>query len=407
MSATSASSSSAQGAQGTPSSDPLGTNAPAPAPPTVEQLAAVISQLEAHIARLQGQIENQTHAAGVKVPAPEKLDGTKTKVRPFLTQMRLFLRVNQRVFQLAKDQVLATGMYMKGDALEWFQPYMDEVMNVPEAQWKDETSTMFASFESFAQKLENVFGEVDEQRSAERKLQRLRQSGPVSEYYAKFRSYASKLDWANAPLCVMFYNGLKEGVKDEMAREEWPETIDGFATKAARIDERLHARQMEKKGFRENPWKPATHTRTGNQRNAKEDADAMEIDKVSTQKGKNSKGRKNFTPEQRQRFKDGVCLRCGEKGHFKNDCPENEKAKKVSRIKIGTIQSQPPCQPPWPIQSQPQWPNWPTATPAATQETPHAFLSWTACYDDACPIHRSDKEGSGWFPKRRKQSKNW
>jgi hypothetical protein len=349
----------------------------------------VINQLQAHITRLQGQIENQTHAAGLKVPAPEKLDGTKTKVRPFLTQMRLYLRVNQRVFQDARDQVLAAGMYMKGDALEWFQPYMDQVMNLPEAQWKAETSTMFASFEAFAQQLENVFGEVDEKRTAERKLQRLRQSGPVSEYYAKFRTQATKLDWANAPLCVMFYNGLKEGVKDEMAREEWPETIDAFATKAARIDERLHARQMEKKGFRQNPWKPTTSTRPENQRNA----DAMEIDKVSGQKGKNFSGRKNFTPEQRQRFKDGVCLRCGEKGHFRNDCPENEK--KASQIKVGMVQSQP---------------NWPKTTPAApkTSQTPHAFLSWTGCYDDACLIHKSEKVGAGWFPQRhRRQSKNW
>jgi hypothetical protein len=30
----------------------------------------------------------------------------------------------------------------------------------------------------------------------------------------------------------------------------------------------------------------------------------------------------------------------------------------------------------------------------------HASLSWTACYDDSCHIHYSDKMGSGWFPQR-------
>lgn len=36
----------------------------------------------------------------------------------------------------------------------------------------------------------------------------------------------------------------------------------------------------------------------------------------------------------------------------------------------------------------------------------HACLSWTACYDDYCYVHRSEKEGSGWFPhgKNRKKS---
>ena len=34
-------------------------------------------------------------------------------------------------------------------------------------------------------------------------------------------------------------------------------------------------------------------------------------------------------------------------------------------------------------------------------QTDHASLSWTACYDDSCWVHLSDKEGSGWFPKLR------
>ncbi|KAH0613946.1 uncharacterized protein H6S33_005832 [Morchella sextelata] len=29
----------------------------------------------------------------------------------------------------------------------------------------------------------------------------------------------------------------------------------------------------------------------------------------------------------------------------------------------------------------------------------HGLMSWTACYDDSCPVHFSDKNGSGWFPK--------
>lgn len=27
-------------------------------------------------------------------------------------------------------------------------------------------------------------------------------------------------------------------------------------------------------------------------------------------------------------------------------------------------------------------------------------MSWTACYDNSCPIHRSEKEGAGWHPKK-------
>lgn len=31
----------------------------------------------------------------------------------------------------------------------------------------------------------------------------------------------------------------------------------------------------------------------------------------------------------------------------------------------------------------------------------HERLSWTACYDDDCRIHLSDKNASGWFPSNR------
>ena len=34
----------------------------------------------------------------------------------------------------------------------------------------------------------------------------------------------------------------------------------------------------------------------------------------------------------------------------------------------------------------------------------HTSLSWTACYDDTCCIHLSDKEGSGWFPRKPKSA---
>jgi hypothetical protein len=34
----------------------------------------------------------------------------------------------------------------------------------------------------------------------------------------------------------------------------------------------------------------------------------------------------------------------------------------------------------------------------------HDMMSWTACYDDKCYTHMSDKQGSGWFPTRKSRS---
>ena len=39
-------------------------------------------------------------------------------------------------------------------------------------------------------------------------------------------------------------------------------------------------------------------------------------------------------------------------------------------------------------------------TEILTKDMEHMRLSWTACYDDNCTTHLSDKQGSGWFPRK-------
>ncbi|PWW75723.1 hypothetical protein C7212DRAFT_344410 [Tuber magnatum] len=42
-----------------------------------------------------------------------------------------------------------------------------------------------------------------------------------------------------------------------------------------------------------------------------------------------------------------------------------------------------------------------TSRQERSEPSPHAEMSWTVCYDDDCEIHLREKQGSGWFPKRR------
>ena len=37
-------------------------------------------------------------------------------------------------------------------------------------------------------------------------------------------------------------------------------------------------------------------------------------------------------------------------------------------------------------------------------KVPHEIMSWTACYNDDCAIHRSSKEGATWWPQKKKRS---
>ena len=40
---------------------------------------------------------------------------------------------------------------------------------------------------------------------------------------------------------------------------------------------------------------------------------------------------------------------------------------------------------------------------AGKKEKDHEGKSWTACYDNECLVHMSDKDAEGWFPKRPRQ----
>lgn len=38
-----------------------------------------------------------------------------------------------------------------------------------------------------------------------------------------------------------------------------------------------------------------------------------------------------------------------------------------------------------------------------SREVNHAALSWTACFNDSCQTHKSDKDATGWYPSEPRQ----
>ena len=82
---------------------------------------------------------------------------------------------------------------------------------------------------------------------AERKIQRLRQTGLAAEYTAKFRQLSAQLGWGDAPLIAAYYHRLKERVKDEIARQDRPDNLGKIIGLAIKIDNRQYKQELEKK----------------------------------------------------------------------------------------------------------------------------------------------------------------
>jgi len=342
--------------------------------PSQADMVQKIYELEQQLAQMAQQqlvqgVTRRPVTGTYKMMKPEPYSGERGKLQSFLTQARLYTNFHRASLPEEKDKVLCIANLLKGKAFEWFEPYIRDYLENPEADWSTQTKQYFSqtnSYEIFADELKKIFGDVDEERVAERQMQQLRQTGSAANYTAEFRRIESKLDWDENALIAQYYRGLKESLKDELARQERPDQLHELIEAVVRLDNRLYERKLEKSNgtkFHGEHKKPKVNQQSW--------GDPMEIDTVNKGPTQHRK-RGRFTPEQREWFKKGACLKCGRKGHRAKEC----KGKRANMVK-----KQDPDD------------------PASKEATQHAALSWTYCYDDDCEVHRSEKDGSGWYPR--------
>jgi hypothetical protein len=193
------------------------------------------------------------------------------------------------------------------------------------------------------------------------------------------------LDWDEEPLIVTYYNGLKDSVKDEVARQERPDDIQDMIELAVKIDNRLYERQLERGNKGLGLAKVAVRNSLNQQSKKKGRAgrfqkkrtygDPMELDSIK--RSPPPRGRRPLNSKQEAAKEKGTCFSCGKTGHFSRDCKKKQ---------LNLIQ-----EPPMNCWSGPYYDN--------EKDAQHALLHWTGCYEDGCWIHRSSKDHADWYPR--------
>ena len=250
----------------------------------------------------------------IKVKEPKLFSGKPGQLRPFMTQLRLYFGFNLNPFREDCDKILFVTSYMREGAYEWVAGRLEDYLKYLRQRNRRDNGTneIFNSFGQFEDKLTEVFGDIDRDRTAERQIGNLKQTRSASDYGAEFMRLVAILQWDDDALYAQYYQGLKNIVKDEIMKSNRPEGIGPLSTLAICIDARLYKRSMKKR--EQTTWNPKFKQQTKKVKKPWYGPQLMEIDNM--QKGKNNISKK----ERKRRFKKRLCLNCGKAGHMTKAC---------------------------------------------------------------------------------------
>ncbi|CDO69492.1 hypothetical protein BN946_scf184662.g12 [Trametes cinnabarina] len=130
----------------------------------------------------------------------------------FFDQLELVFKARPRTFNSNEKKVTYTISFLKGTALQWFEPYLLEGAT-------DNPPLFMSSYEAFQ-----------------------------DELHANFRPYdalVTQVRWGNAPLQYRFYDGLPNHLKDRISEVEKPTTLNALRDLAQSIDNRYWERKAE------------------------------------------------------------------------------------------------------------------------------------------------------------------
>lgn len=136
----------------------------------------------------------------------------------------------------------------------------------------------------------------------------------MADYALEFSTRARLSSWNEAAQCEVFLTGLVDYVKDELISFELSANLDSLIELTSRVDRRIQGRRQERhrgtdhRVFARRRAAPAAISITP--RPQPGEVEPMKV------------GRTSLTREERERRRrGGLCLYCGQVGHFVSRCP--------------------------------------------------------------------------------------
>lgn len=245
-----------------------------------------------------------------KINNPEPFDGDRRKFRTFTNQLRLVFSADPTVYRTDAAKIAYTASYLTGNAADWFSPHINY-----------ETGAIdFPTFAALMNGLKAAFDDPDARATAERKLLELRQgSKDCSAYHAQFVTYASALSLDDSTKISFFKRGLNDQVLTALAYQvDLPQAFDLFVQRCIKLDNNMKTLKRPSVPYSSSTPKttatPSTATGTH--------SGPMDLSAARTQAGK--KRGPITDAEKARRRANGLCMYCGNAGHFASVCPNKK-----------------------------------------------------------------------------------
>ena len=189
------------------------------------------------------RVSRPSKSSHTKVREPDTFDGTDSKkLRTFLVQCELNFQDRPKAFRTDRAKVTYAQSYLKGMALEWFEP---DLLGFADPNARPD---WMSDWLELVRELLTTFGPHDPVADAEHQLDHLRMKDThhINCYVVDFNRIASQIwGYGDGALRHHFYTGLPNRIKDEISHVGKPKTLNELRALTQEIDARYWERKEE------------------------------------------------------------------------------------------------------------------------------------------------------------------
>ena len=239
-----------------------------------------------------------TENMNVKFPPPEEFDGTPGKLPYFLTQCELVFSRKTEQFESHNSRTLYALAHMtKGRALEFKQQVLTNQALFLKDIAKLAEENNLTPWEATKKRFRDVFVSVTSTLEAQEKMLHAHQGNrSVEEYSIEFAMWNGEAELDDKAALLLWKKGLKPAIKQRIYESgDIPVGFDKWVKRASAIDLGWREYQLQNRGNSQGRLRKTNETKTG-QRPRLSDEDYQ------------------------KRRKEGLCYKCGNKGHLAKDC---------------------------------------------------------------------------------------